>query len=63
MGVIEVPIPFALGFGAGILLAVLLRDASILRWVFQSLTGCVLGILFMLVGLFLVGHFHRQSGL
>jgi hypothetical protein len=60
MGVIEVPIPFALGFGAGILLAILLRDASILRWVFQSLAGCVLGIVFMLVGLFLIGHFHRQ---
>jgi hypothetical protein len=54
---IQVPVEFALGLGAGIFLAVILRDASILRWLFQGLSGCVLGILFMLVGLVLLGTF------
>lgn len=58
---IQVSIEFALGLGVGILLAVVLRDASVFRGLWQSLSGCLMGIVFLIAGFILLGYVLRGA--
>lgn len=58
---IQISVDFVIGLGAGILLAVALRDGSIFRGLWQGLSGCLMGIVFLVVGFILLGYVLRGT--